>query len=226
MKKNVKIIIFVCVASLIVAFYVQFYARIDLGRLIGINKDMVYGNKTEDEKEEMEAEFLSLFNNSIENIEEGYENKKQDESKNLVYTNYEKKETKQNSYDLEVHIPTINVKNEIVDNYNKEIEETFTNMTEKVLKSENRNVIYTVDYTSNIQNGILSEKVRPLSVKTGNNFIAFEKNKKTQKKKKKSKMKGKDEENNNDYSFKNKNKSFSNTNNQLRAIEEKNINIT
>ena len=62
------------------------------------------------------------------------------------------------------------------------------------------------------QNGILSEKVRPLSVKTGNNFIAFEKNKKTQKKKKKSKMKGKDEENNNDYSFKNKNKSFSNTN--------------
>ncbi len=158
-KKTIMIygiIIFVCVASLIVAFYVQFYARIDLGRLIGINKDMVYGNKTEDEKEEMEAEFLSLFNNSIENIEEGYENKKQDESKNLVYTNYEKKETKQNSYDLEVHIPTINVKNEIVDNYNKEIEETFTNMTEKVLKSENRNVIYTVDYTSNIQNGILS----------------------------------------------------------------------
>lgn len=158
-KKTIMIygiIIFVCVASLIVAFYVQFYARIDLGRLIGMNKDMVYGNKTEDEKEEMEAEFLSLFNNSIENIEEGYENKKQDESKNLVYTNYDKKETKQNSYDLEVHIPTINIKNEIVDNYNKEIEETFTSMTEKVLKSENRNVIYTVDYTANVQNGILS----------------------------------------------------------------------
>ena len=53
-KKTIMIygiIIFVCVASLIVAFYVQFYARIDLGRLIWINKDMVYGNKTEDEKE-------------------------------------------------------------------------------------------------------------------------------------------------------------------------------
>lgn len=150
------IIVIVCIIALFVAFYVQFYARIDLGRLVGINKNMIYANKTEDEKEEIESEFLSLFNNSIENTEAGYENKRQDESKNLVYTDYEKKETKQNSYDLEVHIPTINIKNEIVDNYNKEIKDIFTSMTEKVLKSENRNVIYTVDYTSNVQNGILS----------------------------------------------------------------------
>lgn len=150
------IIIFVCIVALLVAFYVQFYARIDLGRLVGINKDIVYGNKTDDEKQEIKSEFLRLFNNSIENTEASYNSKKEDESKNLVYTDYEKKEKNPNSYDIEVHIPNINIKSEIVDNYNKEINETFTSMTEKVLKSENRNVIYTVDYSANVQNGILS----------------------------------------------------------------------
>lgn len=150
------IIIFVCIVALLVAFYVQFYARIDLGRLVGINKDIAYGNKTEDKKEEIKLEFLRLFNNSIENTEASYNSKKEDESKNLVYTDYEKKEKNPNSYDIEVHIPNINIKSEIVDNYNKEINETFTSMTGKVLKSENRNVIYTVDYSANVQNGILS----------------------------------------------------------------------
>lgn len=158
-KKTIIIyltIIFVCIVALIVAFYVQFYARIDLGIFIGMNQEQTYGNKTDDEKEEIEADFLKIFNNSIENTEASYNSKKEDESKNLVYTNYEKKEIKQNSYDLEVHIPNINIKNEIIEKYNNEIEEVFTNMTEKVLKSENRSVIYTVDYTANVQNGILS----------------------------------------------------------------------
>ena len=158
-KKTIIIyltIIFVCIVALIVAFYVQFYARIDLGIFIGMNQEQTYGNKTDDEKEEIEADFLKIFNNSIENTEASYNSKKEDESKNLVYTNYEKKEIKQNSYDLEVHIPNINIKNEIIEKYNNEIEEVFTNMTEKVLKSENRSVIYKVDYTANVQNGILS----------------------------------------------------------------------
>lgn len=151
------VIIFVCIISLSVAFYVQFYKRIDLGRLIGINQEEKFGNKTDEEIEELKADFLNIFNNSLENTEGSSNNsKKEDESKELVYTSYEKKETKSNSYDLEVHIPNINIKSEVITKYNKEIEEIFVSMVDKVLKSENRNVIYTVDYTSNIQNGILS----------------------------------------------------------------------
>ena len=150
------IIIFICVIALIIAFYVQFYARINLGRLVGINQEVIYGNKSKDDIEELEIDFLKLFNNSIDNKETGHDSKKEDESKDLVYTDYEKKETKQNSYDLEVHIPNINIKNDIVQKYNKEIKDIFTNMAEKVLKSENKNVIYTVDYTANVENGILS----------------------------------------------------------------------
>lgn len=150
------IIILVCVIALLISFYVQFYKRIDLGKLVGINQVESFGNKSEDDKIELETNFLKLLNNAIENKEGDYNNKKEDLDKELVYTTLEKKETKANSYDIEVQIPKINIKSEIVNVYNKEIKEIFVDFVDKILQSENRNVIYTVDYTANIQNGILS----------------------------------------------------------------------
>ena len=151
-----SIIIFICIIALLVAFYVQFYKRIDLSRLVGINQEEKFGNKSQDETIELAAEFVKLFNNTLDNKEGDYNNKKIEIDKDLVYTTFEKKETKANSYDLEVHIPEINIKSEVVDGYNKEIKEVFMDFVDKILQSENRNIIYTVDYTANIQNGILS----------------------------------------------------------------------
>ena len=151
-----SIIIFICIIALLVAFYVQFYKRIDLSRLVGINQEEKFGNKSQDEIIELEADFVKLFNNTLDNKEGDYNNKKTEIDKDLVYTTFEKKETKANSYDLEVHIPEINIKSEVVDGYNKEIKEVFMDFVDKILQSENRNIIYTVDYTANIQNGILS----------------------------------------------------------------------
>lgn len=149
-------IIIVCLIALLVAFYVQFYKRVDISKLVGINQEEKFGNKSEDEILELESDFLKLFNSTLDNKEGDYNNKKTETDKDLVYTIFEKKETKVNSYDLEVHIPEINIKSEVVDKYNKEIKEIFTDFVDKILKSENRNIIYTVDYTANIQNGILS----------------------------------------------------------------------
>ena len=149
-------IIIFCVISLLIAFYVQFYARIDIAKLVGINQEVRFGNKTEEEREQLKTDFLKIFNNAIENNEGQNNGKKVDTDKDLVYTQYEKKESKVNSYDLEIHIPHINIESEIVDGYNKEIEDVFANMARKVLQSENRNVIYTVEYTANVQDGILS----------------------------------------------------------------------
>ena len=149
-------IVLVCLMALLVSFYVQFYKRIDLSKLVGINQAESFGNKSEDEKIELESEFLKLLSNTIDNKEGDYNNKKENLDKELVYTTFEKKETKANSFDLEVHIPEINIKSEVVDGYNKEIKEIFVDFVDKILQSENRNVIYTVDYTANIQNGIVS----------------------------------------------------------------------
>ena len=155
-----SVIILVCIICVIVAFYVHFYARIDLAGLVGMGEESSYGNKTEEEQVNLETNFAQLFTNSLNNYNGENDNKKKEQDKNLVYTEYQKKESKLNSYNLEVNIPLINVDNEIVENYNKEIQDTFQTLSENVLKSENQNIIYTVDYVANVQDGILSLMIR------------------------------------------------------------------
>lgn len=155
-----SVIIIVCIVSIIIAFYVQFYTRIDIGKMIGLSSEVSIGKKTEEEEEIIKSEFNTIFNNNIENDDGRNNLKKQKEDKPLVYTEYEKKETKLNSYDLEVHIPYINIQGEIIDKYNKEIHDIFIQMTEKVLKSQNNNVIYTVEYVANVEDDILSLMIK------------------------------------------------------------------
>lgn len=149
-------IILICIICVIVTFYIQFYARIDLKGLIGLGEEQLYGNKTEDETIILETEFNKLFTNSINNYNGENDNKKKEQDKDLVYTEFQQKESKLNSYNLEVNIPKINVDNEVADEYNNEIQETFKTLANNVLKTENSNIIYTVDYVANVKDGILS----------------------------------------------------------------------
>ena len=161
-------VILVCIICVVVAFYVQFYARIDLGSFIGMGAESQYGNKTDEEIVTLETGFNNLFINGIDNYDGENDNKKKEQDKALIYTQYQKKESKLNSYNLEVNIPKINVDNEIVDKYNKEIQDTFETLSENVLKSENSNIMYNVDYVANVQDGILSLIIKA-SLKQGSN---------------------------------------------------------
>ena len=160
-------IIIVCIICVIIAFYVQFYARIDLGRLVGIDREEKFGQKTEEQTLALETEFDQIFTNSLTNTENQGDNKKKDNSRDLVYVDLEKKETKLNSYDLEVHIPKINIDSPVVDEYNQDIQ-SFIDKTNEVLGSENQNIIYTVDYVANVQDGILSLMIKS-NLKEGSN---------------------------------------------------------
>lgn len=162
-KKQIIIytsIIIVCIICLVTAFYVQFYARISFSELLGISEKKQFGNKTEEEIEELKSDFNKVFINNIEEDNGDNDNKKSDKNQKLVYTQYEKKESNTNNYDLEIHIPHINIKSEIVDEYNKEIEDIFVNKARNVLQSENKNIIYTVEYVANVQDDILSLMIR------------------------------------------------------------------
>ena len=161
-------IILVCIICVIVAFYVQFYARIDLGSFIGLGSESPYGNKTDEETIDLETSFNNLFTNTISNDNGENDNKKKEQDKALVYTEYQQKESKLNSYNLEVNIPHINVDNEITDGYNEEIDNIFFNIANNVLKSENSNIVYTVDYAASVQDGILSLMIRA-NLKEGSN---------------------------------------------------------
>ena len=150
----------ICIASIAIAFYVQFYARINIVNLFGVNTSQEFGNKSDEQKELIKSEFDKIFTNSIKNDENRNSEKKSDKEKDLVYSNYEKKETKENNYDIDVHIPKINIKSEVIDKYNKEIEDVFVTKAENVLKSQNKNTIYTVEYVANVQDDILSVMIR------------------------------------------------------------------
>lgn len=171
-KKSLTIyisIISVCVIAVIIAFYVQFYARIEIASLIGITtKERKFGNKTEEQIEEIKAGFTEIFKNNLESEEVDYTSKKQDASKELVYTKYDEKETNLNNYDMNVKIPYINIRSEIVNKYNQEIEDIFAETARKVLETENRDIIYTVEYVSNVHDGILSLAIKS-NIKEGTN---------------------------------------------------------
>lgn len=152
-------IIVICIISIIIACYVQFYARIDVKRLLGFETENKLGNKTEEEVEVIKSEFDQLFTNAIEN-DVGQDSKKKESDKPLVYTREEKKENKLNTYDVEVYIPYINIDNEKVEEYNKEIEDFINKTNSIILQGKNQNTVYTVEYVANVQNDILSLMIR------------------------------------------------------------------
>ena len=169
-KKRIAVyvsIIIVCVISIIIAFYVQFYARIDIARLLGFKTETELGNKTEEEQQILKAEFDDIFTNSLQTTQEKISFTPKEGDKEIIYTKLEKKENKLNNYDIEVHIPCINIDNEEIEEYNEQIED-FIDKTNSILESENKNSIYTVDYVASVKDDILSLIIRS-NLKEGTN---------------------------------------------------------
>lgn len=155
-------IIGVCIISIILVVYAQFFE----GRTV-----TTVGNlkgKSETGYEVLKSEFDELFTNSIQQDDDKYQTKKVESTKKIVYTGYKNNEKEENSYSLDVNIPYINIKNNIIEKYNEEIKNTFENKAEEIIKTKNKNSIYTVEYSSYIQEDILSIIIRA-NLKEGTN---------------------------------------------------------
>lgn len=153
-KKRISIYItsiIICVFAIIIVVGVQVLGEDIINNLFGIN---VLVKKTEQEEALLKANFENIFDNKID-IREDCTIKKIDDKLDVVYTSYNK-EHKTEKHDLNVNIPVINIKNADIENFNKEIKDTFQAKTEEILNNENENVIYTVKYKANVENGILS----------------------------------------------------------------------
>lgn len=144
----------ICGIAAIITMYVQFIRGSNIELRIG-NNDM-----SEDEYQELKGQFDSVFTNNLTKIDQTEYGKHYD-TKDLVFTGYKKQETKDEEYNVNVNIPYINIKNDKTIEYNKEIISTFQNKAETILNAENRkNVIYTVEYSAYVQDGILSLIIR------------------------------------------------------------------
>lgn len=143
-------IIAICIISIIIVIYIQFFdgkTVTTVGYLKG---------KSEIDYENLKAEFNNIYTNSLKNYNDKYDKLKSDTSKELVYTGYTKDVTENNSYNINVQIPYINIKNSHIDGYNEEIKNLFEKKAEDILKTKNKNTIYTVEYNACVEDGVLS----------------------------------------------------------------------
>jgi len=118
--------------------------------------------------------FDELFNNSV-NLQDSkvvdYANKI-NHAKEIVYTTYTLNEIYEGKYEIHVEIPFININNEKVTKIDKEITSIFYDKVNSIIKEskeENSNkTIYTVSYTTYINENILSLAIRA-TLKEGDN---------------------------------------------------------
>lgn len=121
------------------------------------------------ELQKYKDDFDKIFTNKVNYLKNNeYTIDRIDESKQIVYTGYINKEVKVSDYNLDVNIPYINIKNSIIEDFNKDIRDTFEQKAKDILSTQSQNIIYVVDYSAYVTNNILSIVVRS-TLKEGEN---------------------------------------------------------
>ena len=163
-NKNLKlmyiIIISICIIAILATVIIQ-----------------IVKNKPEKEVNDVDTSYLQkykddfdkIFTNKVNYLKNNeYKIDRIDESKQIIYTGYTNKENKVSDYNLDVNIPYINIKNSVIEKFNKDIRDTFEQKAKDVLSTQSQNIIYTVDYSAYITNNMLSLVVRS-TLKEGEN---------------------------------------------------------
>lgn len=159
-KKNIaiySIAVAVCILALIVVVCIIVLGNDFTNSIFGIKNRAM---KTEEEEAKLIAEFDTLFNNNVQYGNNSIEIKKKDSDKEAIYTGYEKKENNAGNYDIDLKIPYINIDLPGIEEYNQEIYDIFQAKAESVLASEDKNIIYTLEYQAYIEDNILSLIIR------------------------------------------------------------------
>ena len=141
----------ICIIAITVVIGVQILGNDVVDNMFGINK---ITKRSEEEETTLKTNFENIFDNQVEDKGE-YKIQKINQNEKIVYTDYSK-EDKTEKHEISVNLPSINIKNDDVENFNKEIENTFGGKSEEILKSSNQNTIYTVKYKAYVENNILS----------------------------------------------------------------------
>lgn len=171
--KNQKLIFILvgafCVLALIAGIYAQFFVGSSNNNNIQ-NPDNSINNEIKPKtQEEIKSQLNSLFTNEI--ISNDYDEtnlQKRDASKGIVYSAYDIQKQEEN-YELDVHLPVINIKDSVATDFNKMTQSIFANKASDILNNKyTEKVIYSVDYISYVNDNILSLVIKS-TLKQGNN---------------------------------------------------------
>ena len=158
-----------CVLALIAGIYAQFFVGSSNNNNIQ-NPDNSINNEIKPKtQEEIKSQLNSLFTNEI--ISNDYDEtnlQKRDASKGIVYSAYDIQKQEGN-YELDVHLPVINIKDSVATDFNKMTQSIFANKASDILNNKyTEKVIYSVDYISYVNDNILSLVIKS-TLKQGNN---------------------------------------------------------
>lgn len=164
-EKGLKIfyiaIIAICIIAIIASLIIQVIKGNEPISMGNTNTTTELPQLTDDKISVYKEKFNNIFENKVNYLENNsYKIIKIEEDKEIVYLGYQNNEKKVNDYELDINIPYININDETIDEFNKQIKEIFENKARNVLNSKNNNVIYTVDYSAYVSNNILSLVVR------------------------------------------------------------------
>lgn len=171
--KNQKLIFILvgafCVLALIAGIYAQFFVGSANNNNIQ-NPDNSINNEIKPKtQEEIKSQLNSLFTNEI--ISNDYDEtnlQKRDASKGIVYSAYDIQKQEGN-YELDVHLPVININDSVATDFNKMTQSIFANKASEILNNKyTEKVIYSVDYISYVNDNILSLVIKS-TLKQGNN---------------------------------------------------------
>ncbi len=168
-KKRIAIYavaISICIIAIIIAACIQILGNDFTNKIFGVSR---LQTKTEEEQQLLKNNFDNIFSNGIQiqgDITKDITKIKENED--YVITNYSKIENDTGNYELNVNIPYINIDNNIIKQYNDEIENIFEEKAKSILETQNQNYIYTVEYQAYIENNIFSLIIRS-NLKQGSN---------------------------------------------------------
>ena len=174
-KKIYIIISIICVLSIVLGAYAQFFGKRDSKTSdIPTNNttdENVIENPVQPEKEktmeELKNEFVKTINNSF-NVEEKDISKIEriNTEKSIVYIAYSIQQENK-FYDIDLNIPMINIKGNIPKEFNKVTQEVFVKKANEVRKNKNNaeKIIYSIDYVlslmikSNLKEGSNAQRI-------------------------------------------------------------------
>lgn len=156
----------VCIVAIISAIFMQFSLKSSNNR---DNKPANSSQTEEITQEELKKNFAHLFDNTVDyNNYDTSKIKKLDDSKDIIYTAYENETTEKDKYELDVHIPVVNIAGDVAAKFNNTTQKIFADKTTEVLNNTKEYTIYSITYTGYVNGDILSIIIKS-TLKEGTN---------------------------------------------------------
>lgn len=161
------VVVMLCIIAVSIGIYTQYFYKYSATDplMLGIN---IGSEKTVEELQQLEAEFNSLFTNSlVVNSENVNIVEKLEETKDLVYTGYKLENEDENYYSVKAQIPLLNIDTEKAKEINKTIRTEFYDTANSIMRQSEQYIVYNVTYSAYINEHVLSIAIKA-SLKEGN----------------------------------------------------------